>query len=87
MGGVDEAVRVMSPNILRSGAVMKMLVAMAAATLLAGCGVDAVGTAATAAAMKKQEVQEGQRTMQQAQEKINAAMQQEQERAAAAAAD
>ena len=64
---------------------MKMLIAMAAASLLAGCGIDAASSAATAAALKKQEIQEGQRTMQQAQQKINSAMQQMQDRAATAA--
>jgi len=29
-----------------------------------GCGLEAVGTAATSASMKKQELEEGQRTMQ-----------------------
>lgn len=62
---------------------MKTLVAVAAAALLAGCGVDTATTAATAASLKKQELQDGQRTMQQAQQKIDGAMQQLQERAAA----
>jgi hypothetical protein len=31
---------------------------------LCGCGLEAVGTAATSASMKKQELEEGQRTMQ-----------------------
>lgn len=61
---------------------MRMLVAAAAAAVLAGCGVDSAGTAATAASLKKQELEQGQKTMQQAQQKINGAMQQMQERAA-----
>jgi len=61
---------------------MRMLVAVAVASLLAGCGVDAASSAATAASLKKQELQEGQRTMQQAKQRIDAAMQQVQERAA-----
>ena len=34
--------------------------------LLAGCGVDTMSAAATAAAIKKQELQQGQKTMEQA---------------------
>jgi hypothetical protein len=63
---------------------MKTLVALAAAAMLAGCGVDAASSAATAASLKKQEIEQGQKTMQQAQQKIDAAMQQAQQRAAAA---
>lgn len=62
---------------------MKTLIAVAAVAMLAGCGVDAASSAVTAASLKKQEIQQGQRTMQQAREKIGAAMQQEQDRAAA----
>jgi hypothetical protein len=60
---------------------MRTLIAVAAAAILAGCGLDAASSAATAASLKKQELQEGQRTMQQAQQKIDGAMQQMQERA------
>ena len=63
---------------------MRTLLALAAAALLAGCGVDAASSAATAASLKKQEIEQGQRTMQRAQQKIEGAMQQAQERAAAA---
>ena len=35
-----------------------------------GCGVEAVGTAATAASMKKQELKEGQRTMERVESSI-----------------
>ena len=61
---------------------MRILVAVAACAILAGCGVDAASSAATAAALKKQEIEQGQKTMQQAQEKIGAAMQQVQQRTA-----
>ena len=65
---------------------MKTLLVMAAATaLVAGCGVEAVGTAATAASIKKQELEQGKRTMEQAQQKIDAAVQQMQTRADSAA--
>ena len=61
---------------------MRVLVAVVVAAALAGCGLETASTAATAASLKKQELQEGQRTMQQAQQKIDSAMQQTQERAA-----
>jgi outer membrane biogenesis lipoprotein LolB len=60
---------------------MRTLIAISAAALLAGCGVETASTAATAASLKKQEVEQGQRTMQNAQRKIDAAMQQMQQRA------
>ena len=63
---------------------MKTLIAVAAVAVLAGCGVDAASTAATVAAMKKQEIQDGKKTLQQAQQKIDRAMQQAQQRAQAA---
>ena len=37
---------------------------------VSGCGLEAVGTAATSASMKKQEIEEGQRTMQRMQDDI-----------------
>jgi len=61
---------------------MKLLAAIASAAVLAGCGVETATTAATAASIKKQELEQGQRTMQQMQQKIDGAMQQVQERAA-----
>jgi len=60
---------------------MKTLLVIAVTAALAGCGVEAVGTAATAASIKKQELEQGQRTMQQTQQKIDGAMQQMQQRA------
>ena len=60
---------------------MKTLLAFAAAVALSGCGLDVASSAATAAAARKQEIQEGQKTMQQTQQKIDAAMQQVQQRA------
>lgn len=59
---------------------MRMLVLIVAAAL-AGCGVETASTAATAASLKKQEMEQGQKTMQRAQEKIDAATQQMQDRA------
>ena len=66
---------------------MKNLIALAALAMLAGCGLDAASSAATAAQLKKQEIQEGQRTMQHAQAKINDAVQQMQQSAATAGDD
>jgi hypothetical protein len=66
---------------------MKVLFAVAAAAMLAGCGLDAASSAATAASLKKQELEQGQRTMQQARQRIDGAMQQVQERAASAPDD
>ena len=40
---------------------------------LAGCGVETAGTAATATAAKKQEMEAGQQTMQQFQQKLDQA--------------
>ena len=48
---------------------------------LAGCGVETATTAATGAAIKKREVEEGKKTMEQAQQKIGQAMEQVRERA------
>jgi curli biogenesis system outer membrane secretion channel CsgG len=64
---------------------MKKLVLILAASALAGCGVETASTAATAAAIKQQEIEQGKKTMQQAQQKIDAAMQQMQHRADGAA--
>ena len=60
---------------------MKTLLAVAMASALAGCGVETASTAATAASIKKQELEEGKKTMQRAQQKIDGAMQQVQQRA------
>ena len=52
---------------------MGKIVAALAAAFLAGCGVETAGTAATGAAIKKQELEEGKRTQQRANEKIDQA--------------
>jgi len=44
--------------------------------LAAGCNVETMGTAATGAALKKQELEQGRRTMQQTQQRIDTAVQQ-----------
>jgi len=66
---------------------MKTLLALTLAAALAGCGVETATTAATAASLKKQELEQGQKTLQRAQEKIDAAARQMQQRAASAADD
>ena len=60
---------------------MKQLVIAILIAALAGCGVETASTAATAAAIKKKEMEEGQKTMEQTKQKIDAAMQQTQQRA------
>lgn len=52
---------------------MSRLAAALAALMLAACGVETAGTAATGAAIKKQELEEGKRTQQRATEKIDQA--------------
>jgi cellobiose-specific phosphotransferase system component IIA len=60
---------------------MKTIFAAIVLTVLAGCGVETAGTAATSAAIKKQELDQGKKTMEQSQQKINEAMQLQQQRA------
>ena len=60
---------------------MRMLVAALAAAALAGCGLDAASSAATVASLKKAELEQGQKTMQHAQQKIDAMSQQLQQNA------
>jgi hypothetical protein len=55
---------------------MKNFGLMLACLALAGCGVDTMSTAATTAALKKQELEQGKTTMQQAQQRIDQAVQQ-----------
>lgn len=66
---------------------MKTILAIVALAALAGCGVDTATSAATAGSIKKTELQEGQRTMQRAQQKIDAAAEQMQQRANTTASD
>ena len=60
---------------------MKRMFAIAALATFAGCGVETATTAATSAAIKKQEVEQGKNTMEQAKQKIDKAMEQTQQRA------
>jgi hypothetical protein len=61
---------------------MKILIALitaAACAVLTACGLDVVSSAATGAAIKKQEIEQGKKTMEQAQQKIDQAMQLQQQ--------
>lgn len=60
---------------------MRQLVAVLLIAVLAGCGVETASTAVTAAAVKKKEMEEGKKTMEQTKQKIDEAMQQTQQRA------
>ena len=55
--------------------------ALLAAAALAACGVETATTAATGAVIKKQEVDQGKKTLEQTREKIEQAVQQTQQRA------
>jgi NifU-like protein involved in Fe-S cluster formation len=57
-----------------------------AAALLVGCGADTMSAAATAAAIKKQEAEEGKKTLDRVQQRIQAATDQ-MEKSAQKAAD
>jgi len=48
---------------------------IATALWLAGCGVETLGTAATAGAARNQEVKEAKKTQEQVQQRLDAAMQ------------
>jgi hypothetical protein len=58
---------------------MIRIIALIAAAALAGCGLDVASSAATAASLKKQELEQGKKTMDQAQQKIGQAVEQMQQ--------
>ena len=67
---------------------MRLIPFVFAIGLLVGCGADTMTAAATAAALKKQEAEQGKKTIDRVQQKIRAAteqMQQSAQRAAEAA--
>jgi NifU-like protein involved in Fe-S cluster formation len=66
---------------------MRTILAALAAAALGGCGVETASTAATAAALKKQEIEQGRKTMDQMQKSINQTMEQGAQRAGAAAGE
>ena len=55
---------------------MKRLVPLIVTAALSACGADVASSAATAAALKKQELEQGKKTQDMAQQKINQAMDQ-----------
>ena len=55
---------------------MKRIIPLIAAAALSACGLDTATSAATAAALKKQELEQGKKTLDQAQQKIGQAMDQ-----------
>ena len=59
----------------------RLLLAVAALMLLGACGVETATTAATGAVVKKNEMEEGKKTMERSQAKVQDAVQQMQERA------
>ncbi|HET9663898.1 MAG TPA: hypothetical protein VFP00_06695 [Burkholderiales bacterium] len=60
---------------------MKYFPSMIVIAMLAGCGVETTTAVATGAAIKKQEVEEGQKMQQRAQQKIDQAVEQMNQRA------
>lgn len=65
------------PSIARQRTVLAVLTVAA----LAGCGVETATTAATGAAIKKKELEQGKNTQEQARQKVEQAMEQAQQRA------
>ena len=60
---------------------MKSIVVVIALTALAGCGADTATTAATVAAAKKKELEQGKNTMDQVRQDLGKAMEQTQQSA------
>jgi len=60
---------------------MKQIIIALAVAALAGCGADVASSAATAAALKKQELEQGKKTMEHARQNIGAAVEQMQQSA------
>jgi hypothetical protein len=58
---------------------MRAIATVVLSAVLAGCGADIASTAATAAALKKQELEQGKKTQDQAQQKIGQAVEQMQQ--------
>jgi hypothetical protein len=59
---------------------MKTIFLLIAAAGIAGCGLDVASSAATAGSIKKRELEQAQKTMHNAQQKLDATMQQVQAR-------
>jgi hypothetical protein len=59
----------------------RTIFALVVACAVSGCGVETVGAAATAAALKQKELEAGRKTKLEAEQKVNQAMEQVQQRA------
>lgn len=64
---------------------MRRFILVLAVAALAGCGADTMSGAATVATLKKQELEQGKKSMEQAQQKIGQAMKQMEQSAQKAA--
>jgi hypothetical protein len=60
---------------------VKRVIATLAIVALAGCGLETTGAAASGAAIKKQELEQGKKTLGQAEQKIGQALEEQQQRA------
>jgi hypothetical protein len=60
---------------------MKWLIIAATIAVLAACGQEVATTAATGASIKQREIEEGKKTMQRSQDKVERAMEETQQRA------
>jgi NifU-like protein involved in Fe-S cluster formation len=60
---------------------MKRFIILSAIAMLAGCGVETASTAATGAAIKKQEIQEGNKTQERMRKQVEQAADQSGQRA------
>jgi outer membrane lipoprotein-sorting protein len=58
---------------------MRSIIVLAAIAALAGCGVETATTAATVAAAKQKEIEQGKKTMEQVQQNLGKAMEQTQQ--------
>ena len=59
---------------------MKNLITALAVVALGGCGLETVGTAATSAALKKQQIEQGKKVQEQAQQQIERGVELQQQR-------
>jgi polyhydroxyalkanoate synthesis regulator phasin len=59
---------------------MRGIIVVVALGMLAGCGPDAATTAATSAAIKKREIEEGRKTTEQTRQKVDQLLEQGQQR-------
>jgi hypothetical protein len=62
---------------------LRHIITLLAIGALTGCGADTMSAAATAGAIKKREIEQGQKTLEQSKQKIDEALQVSRERAIA----